>query len=231
MLTAQSGGERIDPYPAGRADCPACGSAVVAKCGRIVVWHWAHESREDCDPWSEPDTEWHRAWQAEVPKACREVVIGGHRADIRTDTGVVVELQHSPIGVDEIRERENFYGKHMLWIFDAIEAFRDDRLNLRRQTYGQTFRWKHPRKSLAACRRPVLLDLGDGTLLRLRKIDMSAPCGGWGTLLDRPTVVRSLAKSTIIATVPCTTPFCTELSSRADGLCPRHAPAQVATLW
>ena len=36
------------------------------------------------------------------------------------------------------------------------------------------FRWKHARQSIAACRRPVLLDLGDGTVLRAGRFAASA---------------------------------------------------------
>ena len=45
--------------------------------------------------------------------------MGPHRADIVTASGGVVEIQHSPISVDVITEREEFYGEHMAWIFDA----------------------------------------------------------------------------------------------------------------
>jgi hypothetical protein len=42
------------------------------------------------------------------------------RADIVTASGVVVELQHSPISAETIAEREAFYGR-MVWVFDARE--------------------------------------------------------------------------------------------------------------
>ena len=64
-------------------------------------------------------TEWHLGWQRAVPPERREVVMGPHRADIVTASGGVVEIQHSPISVDVITEREEFYGDRMAWIFDA----------------------------------------------------------------------------------------------------------------
>ena len=67
-------------------------------------------------------TEWHRGWQLAVPPERREVVMGPHRADIVTASGGVVEIQHSPISVDVITEREEFYGERMAWIFDATQA-------------------------------------------------------------------------------------------------------------
>jgi competence CoiA-like predicted nuclease len=27
---------------------------MIAKCGRIYIWHWAHDG-SDCDPWHEPE--------------------------------------------------------------------------------------------------------------------------------------------------------------------------------
>ena len=52
----------------------------------------------------------------------------------------------------------------------------------------QSFRWRHPRKSVAACTAQVLLDLGDGCLLNLKKIYTYAPCGGWGYLVSASNV-------------------------------------------
>ena len=52
---------------------------------------------------------------------CREVVMGEnneHRADVRLDNSLVIELQHSPISAEMIAERERFYGS-MIWLFDA----------------------------------------------------------------------------------------------------------------
>jgi hypothetical protein len=102
------------------ATCPACGANVRAKCGNLNVWHWAHINTEDCDTWSEPEGEWHLGWKEVFPQDWREVVIGEHRADIRTIGGLVIELQHSSITPEVIAEREHFY-ENMIWIFDATE--------------------------------------------------------------------------------------------------------------
>lgn len=176
-------GERVVALPKENAICPSCNSEVVSKCGKIVAWHWAHKAVE-CDEWAEPDTEWHRAWQNRFFVHQREVVIGPHRADIVADNGQVIELQHSSIGIDEIRQREMFY-KHMTWIFDANDAYAKHRLEVRTPKNKDyvTFRWKHPRKSIAYCQCPTFLDLGDGRLLRVHKIYINAPCGGWGRIV------------------------------------------------
>lgn len=47
-----------------------------------------------------------------------------HQADIVTHDGIVVEIQHSPISVDTIREREEFYEK-MVWVLDLTEKKRN----------------------------------------------------------------------------------------------------------
>jgi len=99
---------------------------VIAKCGDLVVHHWAHRAA-DCDPWSEPETPWHREWKSHAPQHRQEVVIGRHRADVVAPNGVVVEIQHSNIAGGEVRERERFY-KRMLWIFDAREASETGRI-------------------------------------------------------------------------------------------------------
>ena len=197
---------RAEATPGARGSCPSCRDVVIAKCGEIVARHWAHESREECDAWSEPDSVWHRAWQLEFPRAWCEVAVGPHRADVKRPDGLVIEFQHSHISTEEIRERERFYGR-MIWVFDAISAKLTERLSIRlprhcvsgcapcwepwhrvvdvakAETGYRTFRWKHPRTSLAACGRMVFLDVG-GQVLSLRKFAVGPPCGGWGFARD-----------------------------------------------
>lgn len=78
---------------------------MLAKCGQVNAWHWAHQAGQDCDPWNEPLTDWHRAYQRLVPPERCEVVIGQHRADLTAPKGNVVELQHSTISADHIAAR------------------------------------------------------------------------------------------------------------------------------
>jgi hypothetical protein len=102
---------------------------MIAKCGPRILHHWAHAGRRNCDPWWENETAWHRAWKSEFPEACREVshvAADGeiHRADIKTPTGIYIEVQHSAISDDERRSREAFYG-NLVWIIDG-RGFRDN---------------------------------------------------------------------------------------------------------
>jgi competence CoiA-like predicted nuclease len=43
--------------------CLLCREPVIAKCGTMRVWHWAHRGKRTCDAWWEPKTEWHQRWQ------------------------------------------------------------------------------------------------------------------------------------------------------------------------
>ena len=82
-----------------------------------------------------------------------------------TASGGVVEIQHSPVSPAVIAEREEFYGDRMAWIFDATRAD----ITVRPSGPGGKvqFRWKSPRWSAGACRKLMLLDLGDGRVLRV----------------------------------------------------------------
>ena len=201
QFALDTAGARISAQRGIDATCPQCSSRVIAKCGQLVIHHWAHEAVSECDPWWEHESEWHRSWKALVPPERTEVTRGPHRADIVRSDGTVVELQHSPISVDEIRERENFYGK-MIWLFDGrnIDADGDyRRLLLRPKTSGSitdvTFRFKHPRKHYGMCNAPVYVDLGNidfwygdihykgDAVLHLKKLFLERPpYGGYGTL-------------------------------------------------
>ena len=108
----------------GKGICEICHSDTVAKCGEKIMWHWAHKSKQSCDPWWENETEWHRKWKAEFPEQYREVTFEcadtgeRHRADIVTDKGMVVEIQNSPISLEELRSREAFY-ENLVWVVNG----------------------------------------------------------------------------------------------------------------
>lgn len=180
LLALAPSGERIAAEPKAIGACPSCSSSLVTKCGSIVTWHWAHQARPECDPWWE-ESEWHRTWKLDAAPESIEVKMGPHRADIVGPRGVV-ELQHSYLAPDEILEREAFYGR-MVWLFDATTCA--DRIELRPRDGFVTFRWRHPRRSIAFARAPLFLDLGAGALLHVRKIGTECPVGGWGYKMER----------------------------------------------
>lgn len=173
MQYAIRDGARVRAEPATNALCPVCHGAVMSKCGVINVWHWAHKSRSDCDSWSEGESAWHLNWKERFPTQWREVVVGRHRADVKSPR-TVIELQASSISPAEIEEREEFYGD-MVWVIDA-EKFD---LDLRKNETHVSFRWKHPRKTWWYAEKQLYFDLGD-KLLRIYKLYSGVPCGGWG---------------------------------------------------
>jgi competence protein CoiA len=111
-----------------RGLCPACGHLMVARCGNVRVKHWAHLGERVCDPWWE-ETPWHRAWKAMFPLEWQEFVQHApsgekHIADVKTERGLVLEFQHSPLDHQERKARENFY-QRMVWIVDGTRRSRD----------------------------------------------------------------------------------------------------------
>ena len=192
MLLANVNGSRLNAIPGARGKCPACNADVIAKCGQIISWHWAHIA-SDCDPWSEPMTKWHSDWQNRFPSAWREVVLGAHRADIKVPDGPVIEFQHSSISVEEIREREDFY-RQMIWVYDARDAFDSGRITVKKGVaHGiahrrVTFRWKQPRTTIMTCKKPVFLDMGpflmNMTGIRQYPHSTGSRTGGGGHLLE-----------------------------------------------
>jgi competence protein CoiA len=102
---------------------------MIAKCGQHRVWHWAHRETRTCDTWSEPETEWHRDWKSHFPKHCQEVIHWSengekHIADVKTESGVVLEFHYSLLSREERQSREIFYGK-MVWVDNGQRRKRD----------------------------------------------------------------------------------------------------------
>lgn len=123
MEIALVNGERSEPFAGGRGTCPQCDYPMIAKCGPRVLHHWAHFGRRNCDQWWETETPWHRAWKALFPVGCREVSHVAedgeiHRADIKTPTGIVIEIQNSPMPDAERISRERFYG-NLVWVING----------------------------------------------------------------------------------------------------------------
>lgn len=121
--------ERREAKPGLSGKCPVCADVMVAKCGQHRVWHWAHRGTRICDPWWESETEWHRAWKNHFPKAWQEFVHQSedgekHIADVKTESGIVLEFQHSHLRRDERESRENFYPK-MVWVVNGRRLKRD----------------------------------------------------------------------------------------------------------
>ena len=81
--------------PGARARCFDCPSILIAKCGQINKWHWAHPGDAICS--HDGEGAWHRAWKqwCENQGAAVESVDHPHRADVRWPDGRVWELQRN----------------------------------------------------------------------------------------------------------------------------------------
>ena len=119
MQYALVDGSRQEAVKGGRGSCPGCGRPVLAKCGEIMVHHWAHQAREACEFEREPMTKWHLDWQKEFPEHMREVVQGPHRADVMTDHWVI-EFQHSSISHEKVVARNEHWCQHraVCWVLN-----------------------------------------------------------------------------------------------------------------
>lgn len=130
MISAMIDGEKRSPKRTGeRTVCSGCRGTLTAVMPQFKAAHWRHEGG-DCDPWSEPEGEWHRRWKGLFNPIHCEVFMRDpdtqeiHRADVMCprDEGkdVVLELQHSSISEEDRSARELFYSKghRMFWLLD-----------------------------------------------------------------------------------------------------------------
>ena len=173
-------GERQEAHPNLSGKCQICDQPMIAKCGEVRIWHWAHQGRRFCDPWWENETEWHRKWKAEFPDAWQEIVHQAddgtkHIADIKTHHGWVIEFQHSSIRPEERRSRDAFYHQ-LVWVVDGTRRKRDAAQFTRAWLAGMPLRNAFPVRRLHAddCAllrewsgslAPIFFDFGGGELL------------------------------------------------------------------
>lgn len=124
--------------------CLHCNSEVIAKCGEKNIWHWAHFKIENCDSWSEPETEWHRNWKGCFGVEFSEIKVekdnAYHIADVLNKNGIVFEFQNSPISAEVIQKREEFYGEKMIWIINGI-SFKEN-LKIYEEDYLRNWKFK-----------------------------------------------------------------------------------------
>lgn len=181
MFWAIVNNSKVRPEPNTFGTCPSCGGKVHSKCGDVNEWHWAHYNGENCDSWYEPESNWHLDWKMTFGKENAEQVIRKngkfHRADILTVNNVVIELQNSPIKIQTVKEREDFYCERMLWLINGIH-FKDNFDILNRGDFDiydrlyykkidkdiVPFSWKWARKSWEEVKRHVFIDFGKESL-------------------------------------------------------------------
>jgi competence CoiA-like predicted nuclease len=148
--------------------CSSCKEELIVKNGTIRIPHFAHKNRCDCGDYDNDMSEWHRNWQKKFPLKNREVVLKidannpfarcfkklVHRADVLC-YGYVIEFQNSPITSAEFDERTDFYNKlgyKVVWIFNLIEEFENEKITCYDEWYeqgdnGGKFRWNYASKT------------------------------------------------------------------------------------
>jgi competence protein CoiA len=212
-------GKRREAQPHLSGKCPRCGDAMTARCGDVRVWHWAHRGTRTCDPWWESETEWHRDWKNQFPEACQEFRYSKdgevHIADVKTESGVVLEFQHSHLHRNERESRENFY-RRMVWVVDGLRRVRDKAkfiafiraatiVRLRPLIYSVTTNEGALLRDWAPSRVPVFFDFGDPILWRLSPRSPN----GWANLSPvlKTTFLDALLKGQPLKGMPAARPF------------------------
>lgn len=163
MYANNKEGERIEASPKMVGVCPNCGQEVRARCGEIKIWHFSHISLQDCDSWSEGETEWHRGWKELFPKHEREIVMKPHRADI-VHNRTVIEFQTKALDYASLEEREEFYGK-MVWVVKSDKNKFTAQLKYKNGRDYYTFKWRWCSETWRYATKPIYVDVCDGTYL------------------------------------------------------------------
>lgn len=118
------------------------------------------------------------------PRKWQEVLMGEHRADVKTKK-MVVEFQASPISPSDIVAREKFYGE-MVWLIrgdDFRKRFKTWRTR-KPQIYGASrfeFVWKQHRKCWAYSMSGKVIDFGMGQLFWIINLVDGGGFGEWIT--------------------------------------------------
>ena len=138
---------------------------MIAKCGPIVIHHWAHYGADPCHAYA-PETEWHRRWKARMHDAGARIEVicraNGrcHIADVVSPAGRILELAGTYHTADAIRDRERFYGPKLFWLYNTAPFW--DRIEFWDRHGERCFRFKQPPKTmLLHRRRSVHWDYGE----------------------------------------------------------------------
>ena len=163
QIAIDKDGKRTLAYNAKNEDnylCPICGGIVILRQGSINVAHFAHRSNECADNWNYDMSEWHYSMQKRFAEEQREVVVKNmgktHRADILYKNQVI-EFQHSPISIEELEERNNFYneaGYSVAWVFDVQEQDDFKAITIMDHDREIMYKWSNPKRCLQCFPQP-----------------------------------------------------------------------------
>jgi hypothetical protein len=191
-----------------RAACADCTTPMIAKCGDVKVWHWAHASEQPGCP-SAGESEWHLQWKATGLEGTQEIAVGSRRADVLAPGGYAVEFQASSMSGAEVLAREKDWKRKLIWIFDVRQQYANGQIVLRThpdRKPGDAYRnvtYSYPleRVKVATCR--VLLDLDGERLLYVGKwFDGRRPLQGYGWLVSRDWVQINVVRGDRIIDPP-----------------------------
>ena len=207
MHFALLGNMRVEPIKGlDGVVCPICKQPVYARCGEARIAHWAHKSVIDCDPWQEPETQWHRDWKnrfGDMQEQMHEKDGARHIADVKTPDGTIVEFRHRFINGEGQRTRQAFFGETMFWVVDCasnlkrVERFKDNRycLNEEHVSAHEVWSTREAGKCFPLtwinCQRFVFFDFGEEDLWYIfpRRDD------------DPNTICMRMSKDDFVATV------------------------------
>ncbi len=164
QIAIDKGGKRTPAYNAKigeRYQCPICGGEVILRRGSINIDHFAHRPNERCaDSWHYDMSEWHYSMQERFPEDQREVIVNymgqTHRADI-LHGNQIIEFQHSPISIEELEERNNFYnaaGYSVAWVFDVQEQYDSKAITIADHDRATMYKWSNPKRCLQCLPQP-----------------------------------------------------------------------------
>jgi len=158
--------ERVLPTPHSHAFCPLCQFPLVAKCGSVNIWHWAHTFNSNC-PGAKLETAWHRRMKEKFPPNQCEIIV-------KNDLGVVIADVYIPetntmhefdfknqLTSEEIIKKNCIYarsGYNVMWTFHI-----DDESNnrLTRTSTLEVYWFKHGLRRLLDFKTPFHLSFDD----------------------------------------------------------------------
>lgn len=109
--------------------CPACGSVLIIKNGKVMKAHFAHKNKKGCESFSEGETQEHLEGKALIAKWCEEEGVAyqleaylselQQRPDVLIEGNIAIEFQCSPISFERFQERTQNYHAHgyqVIWL-------------------------------------------------------------------------------------------------------------------
>lgn len=139
--------------------CPVCNAIVTGKIYREKQNHFAHLPDENCSLSNGLISDWHLSWQSLFEVTEYRFPELGLRADVLFRNGLVLELQHSNISYEELRNRENGY-KKMIWLFDATN-FDSEKFYMDDFIY-----WHYPNKNWLCYTKPAFFQVNEYTIIQ-----------------------------------------------------------------